>query len=125
MQHSHSMKELNTLEIKAAFSKDPTFIGVYPINRLPTSVDQHSKEVIKMIANLDPSNLPGTHWVAFLILGGKGFYFDSFADFPPSEAQQWLSRNCSNGWDWNQIPAQSPTNKVLCGHLCVSFLKNF
>ena len=52
------MKQLSTTDLTNAFKDDDTFLGVFAINQLPAQV-KFGK--IKLIANLQPSNLPGNH----------------------------------------------------------------
>jgi hypothetical protein len=111
---------MDTNEIKDLLQNVPNFIGVFPIDKLPKlNVATNAK----LVVNLDPSNLPGTHWVAIALRDGKGYYFDSYGDFPPMEIQQWLARN-SRDWTYNSTVLQSPSS-LVCGHLCVNFLKRF
>ena len=93
---------------------------MFPINKLPQDIK--NLPVIKMIANLDPQNLPGTHWVAFVIRKEVGFYFDSFGNIPLMEAQHWLAKNATK-WDYNTTSVPASSDKVSCGYLCLKFLK--
>ena len=113
-------QQLSTLDLRDAFKNDDNFIGVFAINRLPQDVK--NLPIIKMIANLDTHNLPGRHWVAFLVQDGVGFYFDSYGDFPPMEAQHWLAKNTSK-WEYYTQAVQASSDKVSCGYLCINFLK--
>jgi hypothetical protein len=77
------MKALNTLELLAAFKDDKTFIGVFALDQIPLYQILPLTKTVKFIANLEPSNLPGSHWVAVKRTNGHGFYFDSFGRLPP------------------------------------------
>ena len=116
------MKELNTFELIEKMKDDPDFLGVFPIDKLPKN--PIPTKLMKLIANLDPANLGGSHWVAMLVNNGQGLYFDSFGRLPPMEAQQWLTLN-STQWSWNPMIVQLPSDNILCGHLCIAFLKKF
>ena len=116
------MKALSTSDLKKAFEKDPEFLGVFALNRIPIQPVPVNKNV-KFIINLDPDDLPGSHWVAVRRTEGRGFYFDSFGRVPPLEIQNWLVQNC-HVWTYNPIVVQKKSNKVICGYLCIEFLKS-
>jgi len=114
------MKQLSTIDISDAFKNDPTFLGVFAVDKLPATV-QPGK--VKMVVNLQPSNLPGSHWVAvFRRDSNVGYYFDSFGSIPPLTIQVWLSKHCAN-WTFNRLTIQPINDNELCGYLCIEFLK--
>jgi hypothetical protein len=115
------MAALTTSQLRAAFAQDPEFLGVFALNRIPMRKIPLTRNV-KFIANLDADNLPGSHWVAVKRTNGQGFYFDSFGRIPPLEIQLWLARNCTL-WTYNRQVVQSKKNEILCGYLCIAFLK--
>ena len=57
---------MNTSQIKYALEQDPLtrkiFRGVFPSDKLPQTIEKYP---CGSVANTDPSNKPGTHWVAF------------------------------------------------------------
>ena len=53
---------LLTSDLKYVMKKDPTFAGVFALDKLP---HVKKKNNIKLIINLDPSTKPGSHWVLF------------------------------------------------------------
>jgi len=116
------MKALTTSQLRAAFVNDPEFLGVFAVNRIPQQRIPLWRNV-KFIANLDADNLPGSHWVAVKRTDGHGFYFDSFGRLPPHEIQMWLANNCTL-WTYNPQAIQLKSDKVICGYLCISFLKD-
>lgn len=70
------------------------------------------------IVNLDSSNGPGTHWVAYYKKGSHIEYFDSFGNLqPPNELIDYLGDKIK----YNYIKYQD-YNSVNCGHLCLKFL---
>lgn len=70
------------------------------------------------IVNLDSSEGPGTHWVAYYKNNDKIEYFDSFGNLrPPEEIVNYLSDNIH----YNYIKYQN-YDTVICGHLCLQFL---
>lgn len=57
----------------------PDFLGVYASDQLPDiSGIGHGC----LVANYDPSHMPGTHWIAMCFKGGRGYYFDSYGYGP-------------------------------------------
>lgn len=74
------------------------------------------------IVNLDNSNNSGTHWVAYVKCKKYCEYFDSFGDLkPPLELIEYL-RN--ENILYNYVKYQN-FNTVICGHLCIKFLRKF
>ena len=53
------MGQLNTNDLEALMSDDPEFVGVFSRDRIPQGIDK--RLATKMIVNLDPKNLPGSH----------------------------------------------------------------
>ncbi len=79
------MGYMNTAQIAHALEQDPvmskTFCGMFPSNKLPQTIIKYPCE---FVANTDPSDKPGTQWVAFYIpTEEKGEFFDSYGQ-PPS-----------------------------------------
>ena len=76
-----------------------------------------------VIANTDPSWLPGSHWVTMLICENRtGYYYDT-AGQPPSAYEtfkEFMDSNCDNGWYFNDIMIQQPGTPA-CGHHAVLF----
>ena len=75
---------MNTIQITRALKQDQftkkTFCGVFPRNKLPTTIDKYP---CGLVANIDPSSEPGTHWVAFYFPSErKGELFDSYGKPP-------------------------------------------
>ena len=57
------------------------FQGVYPSDKPPTIVSSYPA---LFIANVDTSDKPGSHWIAFYVTKDqKGEFFDSY-ELPPS-----------------------------------------
>src|SRR6266853_1104025 len=110
------MKQLSTTDISATFESDPAFLGVFAVDKLPSTVPPGK---LKAVVNLQPSNLPGNHWVSvFQRNNGVGYYFDSFGTIPPLAIQAWLSKHCVN-WTWNVLTIQPVNDNVLYGYLCI------
>ena len=81
---------------------------------------KHS-QTFSLIANTDPSNLPGQHWVAFMKKNGKNFFFDSYGMKPSSHFSHWRE---FDGWSHNVMDLQQEELDV-CGDYCIFFLKMF
>lgn len=74
------------------------------------------------VVNLDSSDKPGTHWVAYAKTNNKCEYFDSYGDLrPPLELVRYL-RNVNICYNFNQYQSYDTSN---CGHLCIKFLRQF
>jgi len=66
---------MNTREIRYALRNTRYFDDVYSVDTLPS----HPRDVT-LVCNLDPSDQPGTHWVAIYVdsSGTHAEYFDSY-----------------------------------------------
>lgn len=73
------------------------------------------------IINLDSSQNPGTHWVAYAKLNNYVEYFDSYGNLkPPEEFLRYV------GFDvFYNYTNEQKNNSYICGHLCIKFLKSF
>ena len=70
------------------------------------------------IVNLDKSNNPGTHWVAYYKDDRQIEYFDSYGNLkPPREILNYLGKSIKYNYARYQ-----PDNSIICGHLCLKFL---
>lgn len=72
------------------------------------------------VINLDNSNGPGTHYVAYVKRGDLVWYYDSFGDLPPP-------RELVNYFGNSAIIVYNKTreqnfNTHTCGRLCLKFL---
>lgn len=71
------------------------------------------------IVNLDTSDGPGTHWVAYSKRGNRVLYYDSFGDLePPRELRRYFA---GSSITYNFEPEQT-FDTAICGHLCLTFL---
>ena len=99
----------------------PYFKGVFPSDLLvKQKIDSFP---CGLIANTDPSNKPGEHWVAFYFdSDGKGEYFDSYGAKPKSKRfKSFLNKNSKGKYIWNSVPLQSPFSST-CGQFCLFFM---
>lgn len=92
------------------------FRGVFMRDNLPKKPWKNECGII----NLDDTEGPGTHWVAYKKNGNQSNYFDSFGNLPPpQELVNYLAGNI----EYNYTTYQN-YDTYICGHLCISFLKN-
>ena len=97
------------------------FLGVYSRDYLPILFNS-TAATAGFIVNTDTSNLPGTHWIACVLLpDGRGEVFDSFGQIPPSSLQVWMNIHCPRGWFYNTTCIQGPIT-TLCGGYCLFYL---
>lgn len=107
------LTELDIIE----HSKDiPCFRGVFMRDNLPFKPFKKECAVI----NLDSSDGPGTHWVAYYKKNNYVYYFDSFGNLrPPQELIAYLGS--ASIIFYNYVKYQH-YDTVICGHLCIQFL---
>jgi len=75
------------------------------------------------ILNLNNSNQPGSHWVAWLKNDEKKIYFDSFGDSPPpKEVVNYLGKD---NLYYTTGQFQRYNDPPICGYLCLDFIKNY
>ena len=99
----------------------PIFKGVFPSNMLPKQ--KISRLPCGIIANTDPADKPGEHWVAFYIdINGKAEYFDSYGQRPTlSYFKDFLKLNSKGNYIRNTMPLQGSFSSV-CGQYCLFYL---
>ena len=126
----------------AMLSCSAHFLGVFAADQIPSAdtliesspswLYRHSLHgVVKgFVANTDPSNAPGSHWVAFVSRGSVNTidYFDSYG-FPLS-TYVVLHAECTRR-GYFKYPNEIRTinenqlqdfDSVACGHYCILFL---
>lgn len=114
---------MNTVDIFKTLSKNPItkkiFIGVFASDKLPKLTQRPAC----LVVNTDPSNLPGTHWIAIFIPNkGKSIFFDSYGRFPWDDRFRKFLKNSNNkGYTYNGKKIQSNFSN-LCGQYCCTFL---
>ena len=106
---------MRTDEIRKALRNTKLFDDVYSVDTLPTR--PHGL----LVCNLDPSDRPGSHWVAIYVdsYGSRAEYFDSFGKEPNNTIKSYLDR-WSKHWTYNCRQLQSVVS-LLCGHYCIYF----
>ena len=97
----------------------PNFIGVYPLDKIPT----YLKPPSNFIVNTHTKNLPGEHWVAVSYQkDGRVYAFDSFGHYYPSMLKKRLLRLSRTAPVWyNKIQYQE-SDENTCGHYCLAWL---
>jgi len=107
---------MNTSEITGILSSLSCFVGVYAADRLPSQPKISSC----LVANTDPHDKPGQHWVAiFIDHNGNGEYFDSYGK-PPLPI---LEKHLPNDYIYNKKRLQG-TFTAVCGQYCIFYLIN-
>lgn len=109
---------MNTHQIHHILSNEPTtrksFRGVYASDRLP----KNPPKPAALVANLDPHNLGGSHWVAFYLPSkGPAEYYDSYGTLPIPPFEKLLGHNYRR----SIRTLQSPFSTV-CGQYCIFFI---
>ena len=110
---------MDTISIKKLFRYFKCFNGVFSCDKLPYK----ERLPINLIANTDPSYLPGKHWIGISInKKGRGIYFDSFG-LPPinEDLYNFMESKCKKGWSYNKTQIQN-INSTTCGNYCVLFI---
>lgn len=93
------------------------FAGTYASDHLPTIQNEGKNHYI---VNFDPSNEPGSHWIAIILNKNRpSEYFDSYGFPPPKHLpfEEFMQGN----FIFNTVELQSPLTTV-CGQYCMHFL---
>jgi len=109
-------KALSNIELEFAIKKlkIPNFRGVFSRDDLPNK--PRKKEC--GILNLDNLMGGGTHWVAWYKNKNKKYYFNSFGLHLPLEIMKYLK-----GPVFYNTERVQEFGTVICGHLCLYWLK--
>ena len=98
-----------------------TFIGVFPLDRLPplSSIASYSS----FIVNTQPANLPGMHWLAVFASPSLTYVFDPLGAYNyPHHLVDYLHRDSKRRVVYNTRVIQNPQTS-LCGQHCLQWLK--
>ena len=111
-----------TSEIDAILSSDPAtravFGGVFASDQLPKKVPEGKR---LYVANTDPANKPGQHWVAFYFHpNGVCYYFDSYGLHPLKPAFIKFIKDNAESCDYNARSIQHHKS-LVCGFYCIFF----
>lgn len=116
---SNYFKPLTSDQLNHSLATDPYFIGVYPRDLLPKTIDH--RPPFTLIVNTDTSNLGGEHWVAVFVDDHyHGEYFDSLAQPIPQHIELWLSR-FSTQWKYVLRPFIDPPIQNVYTQTCGAF----
>ena len=112
---------MNTQQLLHCLHQDKVIrkyaLGVYPADGLPQVTIWPSC----FIANLDPANKPGSHWIAvFIDSEGVGECFDSYGRSPCESLNKYLKKYCKTIL-YNPVRIQGPLSSS-CGQYCVYYL---
>lgn len=112
---------MNTLDIIKILGNNKnakqSFHGVYPADMLP---EIHSYPA-SLVINLDPSTLPGSHWVVlYFSKAGTCEYFDSYGQEPPKQIKKYITRYARH-YTYNNLQVQDFAT-VSCGHMCIYYI---
>ena len=105
------------------YSRDK-FVGVFPMDLLPTKQVKQTTRPFCFIVNSAPSSSQGEHWLAVHIdMHGQGELFDSYghpADFYDQRLEAFLDKNCI-GHSFNARELQTLWSDV-CVQFCLYYL---
>ena len=115
---------LNTDEIQCIGKRSTEqlglhFLGVFPADKAPTTTD---KTPFAYVVNTDPSDQPGSHWVAVYKASPKSTleFFDSFGQ--PLSAYPTLTHLIpAAGYEFNTCSYQSLSSRV-CGFYSLAYI---
>ena len=99
--------------------KDATFVGVFPLNKLPPLCGRSHT----LIVNTHTDHPPGQDWIAVRTLFDRAWIFDPLAfHSPPPALCHHLLLYCHIAFLYvNTLPVQPPFT-LTCGPYCVYFL---
>lgn len=93
------------------------FEGVYPIDKIPTRM----KNKTFFVCNLDPSNMPGSHWICFLkFTASECEIFDSLG-VNISYLLPYINFNRKTHFIFNKFAVQD-SSSLLCGKFVIMFV---
>ena len=98
---------MDTIQITCTLKDVPSFLGVYPSDKLPGIVHRTGT----VIVNADLHTKEGSHWLAIHLEPrlSCAYYFDSYGR-PPNDHNilSFIRRNAAI-WGYNSIPLQGPS----------------
>ena len=116
---------MNTRQLEKIFSTGKItknqFHGVFASDELPKTVQDYPSAYV---ANVDPSDQPGSHWIAFYFDKNKeGEFWDSYGQHPENYVKTFINflQINSTNWSMNHKMLQSLDSSV-CGEFCVFYL---
>jgi len=110
-------RPLTNVDLMKKLRHVPTFSGVFMRDQLSW---RRRKYTECGIVNLNTTEEPGSHWVAYYVRGRNAVYLDSFGNLrPPQELVDYLDRETTISYNVSQY---QPFNSIICGHLCLTFI---
>lgn len=112
----------DTEQLRRCGERDPfiskTFLGVFPADKIPANLESRP---CCLIANTDPADQPGQHWIALIVRSnGDKIFIDSYGN-KPSYYNPVLWRRFAH-WQINTYDLQQNLSTV-CGDWCLYFLR--
>jgi len=109
------------VQIEKALRSDETtknvFIGVFSADKLPSP----KAFPAAYIANTEPSDMSGQHWVAFYCVNDTIECFDSFGR-NPAEYSEHLAAWINDDYKIVQIETLQSDDSTVCGQYCMFFV---
>ena len=96
------------------------FLGVFASNELPSKIPIYPSG---LIANTDPNNKPGQHWVAMFLEEVKEEFFDSYG-LPPNFYTDYFTKFLTShpGDTERNVGTLQALNSDVCGYYCMFYL---
>lgn len=112
----------DTLQLNRVGKKDSNisnnFLGVFAADIIPWH-EFNARNNCHLIANTDPANMPGQHWVVMAKKDGRETFFDSYGLKPSMHNPRWKALDA---WHASKLDLQQFDSDV-CGDYCLLFLK--
>jgi hypothetical protein len=91
-------------------------LGVFPCDKIPLK----PLSPCGFIVNTDPSNRPGSHWIAIFIQNDNNIeYFDSYGRKPTGLILKWFKKHKKR---WINSQRIQGSFSSVCGHYSIYFL---
>lgn len=118
---------MNTIHLRAIFRDEPRFVGVFASDRVPKKKMIEAKNLVGLIANLDPISKPGSHWICMIVTPREDRtrpplleYFDSYGR-PPPPSFTGLTKSFDVVYNKRRLQSYYT---ATCGQFCVYTLWN-
>ena len=112
---------MKTHQLRSALKKHiqtkNIFKGVFAADKLPKYIPRNKH--VCLIANTDPANKPGQHWVAFYYTRSHVFFFDSYGRPPMKPHFHRLMKYRKHQKFFGR---RLQGNDFVCGHYCLYFI---
>ena len=112
---------MNNVQIENALKGDSTvgrvLVGVFPADCLPRSKEFPGA----YIANTEPSNMVGQHWVAFCCENNEVECFDSFGR-NPGDYLEYIRKRLDDEYQVVQCENLQSKDSTVCGQYCMLFI---